>query len=336
MSNIENKNPPDAELKRLLSLYDTRDFTGAEGLCRELITTYPDSATVLNFLGVVFEAQGKSEEALLAYESAIQKNTNNLDVYHNAGILLNKLGRPKEAINKFREVVELDPEDVDARNNIGVILQKLNQHEEALTHLSKAVTLSPGNASVFFNYANSLKAIGKDDEALEIYNQAVRLDPAFSVAFNNRGNLLESMKRYEDARRSYTRAIELDRSYVSAYSNRGVVEKKLGNYPGAAKDFTKATELDPWQPENPSQDRNFKFRLYVNLGDIQMYFGEHSRALDSYNTAAEIEPESSDVLAFKGNALAALGNLSEGLLLRQKSFGFICFDVSEGVSIIHG
>ena len=161
MSNVENRNPPDSELNKLFNLYSTRDFSGAENLCKNLLTTYPDSAACLNILGVIFEAQGKSKEALVAYENTIRKNPEYLDVYHNAGILLNTLGRVEEAVEKFGKAVELNPEDFDARNNIGVLLQKLNRHEESLTHLFKAVNLNPNNASGFFNYANSLKAIGR-------------------------------------------------------------------------------------------------------------------------------------------------------------------------------
>jgi tetratricopeptide (TPR) repeat protein len=110
----------------------------------------------------------------------------------------------------------------------------------------------------------------------------------------------------------------------------------LGNYPGARRDFNKAVELDPWRPENSKEDSNLKFRLHINLGDIQMYFREYDKALAAYDRAAEIDPDDLDVLAFKGNAVAGLGNLREGLQLRQESFGFISFDISKGVSIIHG
>ena len=230
----------------------------------------------------------------------------------------------------------LDSEYSDARNNLGAMLQNINQHEQAIPHLEKAIALNANNPLAYFNYANSLKVIGKKNEALENYNHAVKLHPSFSLAFNNRGNLLESMGRYEEARRSYSRAIDLDRGYARAYSNRGIVEKELGNYPGARRDFIKAIELDPWKPDNPNEDSNFKFRLYINLGDIQLYFKEYEKSLEAYNYAAEIEPENSDVLAFKGNAIAGLGKISEGLQLRQESFGFISFDISKGVSIVHG
>ena len=95
-------------------------------------------------------------------------------------------------------------------------------------------------------------------------------------------------------------------------------------------------DLDPWRSEEPKEDSNFKFRLYINLGDIQMYFKEFDKALATYNRAAEIDPDNLDVAGFKGNAVAALGNLREGLQLRQESFGFVSFDISKGVSIIHG
>ena len=336
MPNNETRAPSKSEVESLFSLYNAGDFFGAGSFCRNLLKTYPDSALVSNMLGVIYMAQGKPTAALVAYENTIKKNPYYPDAYNNFGILLNSLGRFGEAIDKFRKAVQLDPDYSDALNNLGATLQNLNQHEQALTHLSRAITLNPNNPLAFFNYANSLKATGKKNAALESYDRAVNLHPSFSLAFNNRGNLLESMARYEESRRSYTRAIELDPGYARAYSNRGVVEKKLGNYPGARRDFGNAVDLDPWRPEEPKEESNFKFRLYINLGDIQMYFKEFEKALATYDRAAEIDPDNLDVAGFKGNAVAALGNLREGLQLRQESFGVVSFDISKGVSIIHG
>lgn len=336
MSNNASNDPPQPEVSKLVALYNSRDFLGAERFCKQLLSSYSSSATVSNMLGMIYMAQGKMPEAEAAYQNTIQTNPGFPDVYNNLGILLHSMGRIEECIEKFNKAVELDAEFADARNNLGAMLQNVNQHEQALIHLAKAISLNPNNGLAYFNYANSLKAMAKNEEALDNYNKAVKLIPSFPVAFNNRGNLLETMGRLEEAQRSYSRAIDLDRNYTSAHSNRGIVERKLGNYPGALRDFTKAVQLDPWQPDNPNQDVNFKFRLYINLGDIQMYFQKFEKALEAYDFAAKIEPDSSDVKAFKGNAVAALGNLEEGLKLRQESFGFVSFNLDKGVSIHHG
>ena len=111
MSDIETRNPPDSEVNSISNLYDSGDFLGAENLCRNLLKTYPDSEVLSNILGVVFQAQGKSKEALEAYENAVRKASDYPVGYNNLGFLLNSLGRPEEAIENFKKVAELDPED---------------------------------------------------------------------------------------------------------------------------------------------------------------------------------------------------------------------------------
>lgn len=331
----DNNNPPSGDLSRLYALYNSGDFTGVESSCKDLLKLYSGSAEISKMLGVALASQGRQQEALAVFEDTIRANPHYPDVYLDHGLLLNSLGRPNEAIDRFRKAVELDPEYSDAQNNLGVMLQNQNQHDQALPHLEKAVKLNPSNPAAYFNCANSLKALGKEEEALGKYNRAVNLQPSFPVAFNNRGNLLESMGRNEDAQRSYSRALELDRGYVRAYSNRGIVEKKLGNYPAALRDFSKAVALDPWQSGKPNQDNNFKFRLYINLGDIHLYFKNFDKALEAYECAREIEPNNKDLLGFKSNAVAGLGKIEEALRLRQESYGFVSFDLAKGVSIIH-
>ena len=335
MTGIEDKNPPRSDLEKLSGLYNSGDLTAVKSFCDVLLAAHPHSAIVYNVLGVALEGQGNLEDSLVAYETAAEKDPNHLDSCHNAAVLLGRLGRFEEAKDKYNIIVDLAPDDADARNNLGVVLQNLNEHSSAVKHFQKAVVLEPRNSSAFFNYANSLKEIGESDKALENYDHSLRINPSFFLAHNNRGSLLEMMGRDEEARKSYSIAINLKPNYFTAYSNRGGVEKRLGNYPEAASDLCKALELDPWKPEDSSEVTNYKFRLHVSLGDIQMYLGQYEKALDSYESASAIEPENEDLPAFKGNALAGLGKLSEGLKLRQKSFGFIRFDIAEGVSIVH-
>jgi len=188
--------------------------------------------------------------------------------------------------------------------------------------------------STHCNLAKSLRVQGKLDEALSIYNRAIELKQDYFQAYNNRGKLFEDLHEYEQARKSYTMSLQIKPDYALAYSNRGAVEKKIGNYDGALRDFTKAIELDGWK-ENPS-DQNLKSRLYVNLGDILMFFTQFDKALAAYDEALKIDADNLNLIGMKGNAVAALGRIKEGLQLKQEGFGVICFDKIAGVSISHG
>jgi tetratricopeptide (TPR) repeat protein len=318
MNGTVANNPPESEINALYTLFDSGDFRQSESRCRRLLESYPESFLVLNLLGVALSSQGRNAEAVVCYEKAIQANAEYADA----------------ALEKFTMAVKLDPHYGDAQNNLGVMLQTLNQHESALNHLAIAVRLRPNSAISQFNYAKSLAALGQLEEALGMYDRAIILDSGYFEAYNNRGNVLEALHRLEAARASYTKAIQLKPDYALAYSNRGILQKNSGDYRGAFADFTRLVELDCWNQDG--SDQNLKFRLYVNLGDIHMYYREFQQALAAYDLALGIEPDNLDVPGFKGNAIAALGRISEGLSLKQAAFGVISFDKVKGVSILHG
>ena len=334
MADMAAKNPPNAETDTLLSLYYSRNLLHAEKSCRELLARYPESALVFNILGMVSDAQGKDLQAIKNYKKATQLKPDYADAFNNIGILLNRLGRPKEAVARFEEAVRADSDFADACNNLGVMLQNPGQHEKALEHLSKAIKFKSTCPATHFNYAKSLRAQGKLEQALNIYNEAIDLKPDYFEAYNNRGNRLEDLQRDEEARKSYTSSIRLKSDYALAYSNRGRVQKKIGNYTGAMEDFFKAIEFGSWR-DNAS-DQNLKSRLYANLGDILMFFRQYARAWAAYDEALKIEPDNQNLIGMKGNAIAALGEIEEGLKLKQQGYGAISYDNLKGVSFNHG
>ena len=334
MADIDSRNPPKTEIDSLFNLYDSGNYSGVERFCRQLLNRYPESGLVLNTLGVVLNGQSRESEAIKAYEQAIRAEPGYADSYNNLGLIIKKRGNQEEALQRFKQAVKADPDYVEARNNLGVTLQELDQHEAALEHLEKAANISPNVAFIHFNYAKSLRIQGDLDKALHEYNQAINLKSGYFEAYNNRGNLLEDLHRYEDAKKNYTSAVQLNPNNSLAFSNRGLVEKKLGDYTGAFRDFSKALELENHRPG--LSDKDLRFRLNVNLGDILVYFQKFSEAMHAYDAALEIQPGSEDVLAFKGNVICGLGRLEAGLQMRQDGWGFISFDSKEGVTIKHG
>lgn len=331
---VTGNNPPSAAINALYDCIDSGDLGLAEERCRNLLKQFPGSEILNNLLGVTLFAAGRNAEALACYELAIKCNPRFADAYHSIGLLLKSSGRDAEAIASFKQAVDLDPGFFDAMNNLGVVLQDQQRTDEALHYLSQASKLAPDSAAIQFNYGNSLRAQGSLNEALAKFSRAIQLNPGFAAAYNNCATVLEKMQRHEEACNYYTKAIQLQPDYSQAFSNRGSLMKKMNKHEIALQDIRRALECGNWT-SHPA-DINLQFRLLVNIGDILMYLRRYAEALAAYEQAHAVDPLQSDILAFKGNAIAALGRLAEGLKLRQAAFGMIAFDNIHGVSIKHG
>lgn len=90
--------------ERGVSLYQQKDYKGAEAAFRQVISRHPSNDMVHLLLGDVLMQQGL----------------------------------PEEAVAQFQEVIRLTPKNVDAYLRLGNALSQQNQLEEAVAALEKA------------------------------------------------------------------------------------------------------------------------------------------------------------------------------------------------------
>ncbi len=60
--------------------------------------------------GVAIGKLNKSDEALIAYDKAIEINPQNSDAWYNKAVILNKLSKSAEAINAYEKAIEINPQ----------------------------------------------------------------------------------------------------------------------------------------------------------------------------------------------------------------------------------
>ena len=63
--------------------------------------------------GLTLHYLGRDEEALQAYDKAIELNPDDSDSWHRKSIELDKLGRYEEARQAYDQAIELNPNDFD-------------------------------------------------------------------------------------------------------------------------------------------------------------------------------------------------------------------------------
>ena len=149
----------------------------------------PNLNLILARLGDAYEAAGRSDDAINAYQQAIaQKPT--AAYYNNLGGVLGRAGKIDEATAAYQKSAELDPLNAaQAWRNFGITLYNANRLGDAIEPLKKSADLDPKNAQTWYLlgaalvYKMTIKKVGDKDVpefapgTIEAYQKAIELDP---------------------------------------------------------------------------------------------------------------------------------------------------------------
>ena len=118
-------------------------------------------------------AVGEYEEALAAYDRAIELDPDHAVAHLNRGPALARLERYKEALAACDRAIELDPSHAGAHTNRGVVLARLERYKEALSAFDRAIELDPDNLVHHYNRACGLAMLQRPEAALAALSTAL-------------------------------------------------------------------------------------------------------------------------------------------------------------------
>ena len=153
------------------------------------------------------------EEALSAYEQAIQLDPTNSATFGYKSYVLNRLKRYLEALEAAERAIQLDPTNSAAFGYKSYALEKLEQDLEALEAAERAIQLDPTNSTAFECKSMALIGLERYLEALDAVEQAIQYSPNSISAFGCKSYALNRLKRYLEALEAAERAIQLDPAY---------------------------------------------------------------------------------------------------------------------------
>ncbi|NQZ45047.1 MAG: tetratricopeptide repeat protein [Flavobacteriaceae bacterium] len=112
-------------------------------------------AEIVKNIALIYQEQGKSDEALAAYEDAIASNPGDVNLVLNKANLYYSLGEK----DKFKELMakasEMAPDNPDLLYNIGVINMEQGNLEEARAAYLKALEVDPNYVNAQLNLSTS-------------------------------------------------------------------------------------------------------------------------------------------------------------------------------------
>jgi tetratricopeptide (TPR) repeat protein len=160
---------------------------------------FPRKAVKQYQRGVDAEHEGKREEAIARYESALKIAPDYYPARNNLGALYLGKSDFKAAEEQFREAVRLDRNEAQAYFNLSNVLMLTHRIPEAETTLALGLQRRPDSAFGYFLQGCLYVRTGKLAEAESSLQNALRLDAKMPQAYLQLVNLYLRQNRREDA-----------------------------------------------------------------------------------------------------------------------------------------
>ncbi len=274
----EGKNPGSHEITTLVTLFNAGRYAEVATLAQEMTVRYPQYGFGWGTLGAALKQMGRTEEARLAMQTAVELSPDDAEIHNNLGISLYELGRLTEAEKSLRRALEIKPDFAEAHYNMGLTLKALGRLDEAEAGYRRALEIKPGYTEAHSNLGNILKELGRLDEAVASYKRALEIKPEYAEAHNNLGATLLDFGRLDEAESSLRRALEINEDYADAHNNLGSTLLDLGRLNDAETSTRRALQLKP----------DFADAHY-NLGIILKNIGRLEEAEASYRRGAKAQ-----------------------------------------------
>jgi len=133
----------------------------------------PNSVTIKLNLADIYDAQGKTAEAIDLYREILAAATKQTDALNNLAGLLAKTGQTAEALTLASQAVALAPENPSYRDTAGWIAFQTGNQNEALVNLWEAVRLAPQIGLIQFHLGKVLFSQGQKAEARQAFKNAL-------------------------------------------------------------------------------------------------------------------------------------------------------------------
>ena len=216
------------------------DYLAAATLYQHAIQIEP-SVELWYRLGLALSRQEKMDQALYAFENALQLDPEHEGSLQHIGLYLTSKGRSEDAKFYLDRLVEVNPENWRAHNALGIVADLEERLNDAATHYQTAIDLNPDNPMLWSNLGYSLYLADDLSTAREKFEKALTLNPAYRPARRNLALLYARQEEYAEALKMMLTAEE----EAKAFTDVGLLALKLGHYEQAELLLTEAVDRSP-------------------------------------------------------------------------------------------
>ncbi|MEM6501096.1 MAG: tetratricopeptide repeat protein [Cyanobacteria bacterium P01_C01_bin.89] len=195
--------------------------------------------------GEVRQELDRLKDAVTVQAMQGQSNDGDPQLWYARGNALDELGRYEEAIAAYDRALEADPKFYAAWVNRGYCLDRLGRYRGAIAAFDQALRIKPDYDGLWYNRGTVLGKIQRYGAAVESFNRALKLKPNFPAAWNNRGTALTKLNHYDEAIASFDRAISLAENTPGPWYGKACCFAAQNKVELAIEHLHRAIQIDP-------------------------------------------------------------------------------------------
>ncbi|MDD1748842.1 MAG: tetratricopeptide repeat protein [Methanothrix sp.] len=240
---------------------------------------------------------GSYEEAVKAYDNALELDEKNAEAWLRKGIVLslwagstNDKSLYEDAINAFEETIELAPKQTIGRLVKANALLNLGRYNESLETLDEAIEVASQaseKAQIWFEKAHLFAEQGNFNETAEALEKVIVLAPQDIDLLIDGGVLLSSvLGRYDEALEYYERALQIDPDNKLAWINKANALTMLNRTDEATGAYQEALNITNKSLMADPEDSD----LWAEKGLLLHNVGSSEEAVKAFANATHIDP----------------------------------------------
>ncbi len=266
-------------------------------------------------LGSVYNATGKSAEAIAILNRALQLAPNSDEGYRRLGAIYVRTGRQDEAIKAYQKAIEINPYYWLNYSVLGGAYFKMGNFDEALKTYRKITELEPTNVLGPLNVGAVLFSQGKYEECIQAFEKALEIQPSWEI-YSNLGTAYFYLKRQAESVTAFEKAVQLSPNQEVAVGNLADAYRMAGQKEKASATYDKAIVLALKELEvNP--------RNAASMASLALYYakrGMANRALDFMRRARAIDENNVEYIYSEAIVRTLAGQTREALKSLRLAF----------------
>ncbi|MCK4919749.1 MAG: caspase family protein [Bacteroidales bacterium] len=190
------------------ALFASEDYAEALEASKKALRYKENEVNYYNY-GRINEKMELWDEALIAYNKAIKKNSNFLEVYVVLADLYRRELDLTKAMGTISKSLQISKNYIPAyRVRSAIYADQLN-YSKAIDDVSTILLLDPNATEMFFLRGKYYQGFAQHMNAVNDFSKTISLDNTHAEAYFNRAYSNEQIQRFDDAIKDYLRLAEI-------------------------------------------------------------------------------------------------------------------------------